>query len=235
MSTETITTPNPTPPTRYFQFIAGERRTQILIFDKVVEEDGMIFLEFKDGSRCNEEYVAQLNDVNPTQKMIAEIEHPNNCWTFKTEYVGREEERWEINADGVEVCVIPFNPGKEKITPIPPRPSSSKFGNIVSYTTAPQPVVIQEPVKVENPLTGSPVWLLADKAIKRDINFNMDLILPLPDKSLYDVSKSSFENGGEDFIEYIIEKLDIMYLKTSLRDALSSYYETKNNIDITNE
>ena len=89
---------------RYFQWIASDKKGQIVFLDKIVAEDGIAFLCFKDGSRMNEAFVAALNqkDLTGTYYM-AEIEHPTNCWQFQEEWIGREEEKWELNADGERV------------------------------------------------------------------------------------------------------------------------------------
>ena len=46
---------------RYFQWLVGERRGEVLIFDEIEEDDGEIFIKFKDNSRINQDLVLPLN------------------------------------------------------------------------------------------------------------------------------------------------------------------------------
>lgn len=87
---------------RYFQFVAGLRRGEILIFDSIEREDGMIFIKFKDDSRINEALVAQINQNNLSDKLMAEIDSPVNCWQFKDkEEMDRERAAKNRSTPGV--------------------------------------------------------------------------------------------------------------------------------------
>ena len=68
---------------RYFQYLAGERKGEILFFDKIEEEDGLVFISFKDGSRCNKEFILPLNERNWTNQLMAEVSDTKNIWRFK--------------------------------------------------------------------------------------------------------------------------------------------------------
>jgi len=218
--------------TRFFQFLAGERKSEILIFDKIEQEDGINFISFKDGSRCNEELILPLNETNWEGKLMAEISDQSNGWKFNDEWVGRQEEIWDVNKDGEKVCVQPFVPGRKKITAIPPRRTTSKFGNVNN---------VQTPIQNENNnmqntyKTDDPVWIMLDKSKKMDIKVPMELIISLPSKSLYNVAKESFEDGSSKVIEYIISNLDNKKLKDSLRVALTLAYEDKQKDEIISD
>jgi len=71
---------------------------------------------------------------------------------------------------------------------------------------------------------NDPVWLMMDKAKKFDTDVEMSVTISLPTKSLYEVAKESFEEGGEKVIEYIINNLDNQKLKDSLKMALREAY-----------
>ncbi len=206
---------------RYFQYIAGERCGEVLIYDKVEQDDDLTFVTFKDGSRCNEELIVPLNDTFYEGKLMAEVSDPENLWKIRTEWVGREEERWETNKDGEHVCVQPYVEGRKKIIAMPPRKTVAKFGNIAAAPAKPQ--TQQEAYKASN--SSDPVWIMLEKAKKYDMPVQMELMISLPTKSIYDVIKESFENGGEKIIEYIINNLDDKNLKDSLRKSLYAAYE----------
>lgn len=237
---------------RYFQFLAGSRNGEVVIFDKIEEEDGMVFICFRDGSRCNEELILPLNSTVYTSELMAEVDNPSNLWTIKEEWVGRQEEKWawqdETNHGEEKVCIQPFVEGKRKIIPIPPRPSKSKFGQINTFnTTAPQPNALSSSeIKTQQQAStapqpsnlNDPIWLMCEKAKKFEQEITMNLTVTLPKQSLYDVAKESFEEGGPKVIEYIIHNLDDKLIKESLKRALLEAYdpaEESSNFEIPYE
>lgn len=230
--------------TRYFQYLAGPRSGEVVIFDKIEEEDGMVFICFKDGSRCNEKLILPLNNHNYASELMAEVDSPQNVWVMKEEWVGRQEEKWawldETNPGLAEekVCVQPFVEGKRKIVPIPPRltaPKSSKFGKIDQFSapvTTSKDIPVQmnktqqtSSTKPQQAISGDPVWIMCEKALKFDQEITMTLKISLPKKSLYDVAKESFDEGGQKVIEYIIHNLDDKAIRESLRQALLEAYD----------
>lgn len=218
---------------RYFQWIVGERRGEVLVFDSIEEEDGMVFINFKDGSRINELMVGQINVDTLDGKYMAEVESPDNVWTFRDEWVGREEEKWEQNAEGESVCVVPFNPGRKVIHLIPPRKSSSQFGNITKTQSA--ATTLNNPTPNHNNSPGfkstinssDPVYIMMDKSKKVDTEVGMTLTISLPSQSLYDVVSESFEDGDSKALEYIIENIDIKDIKSALKEGIRLMYHSK--------
>ena len=225
---------------RFFQFLAGERKGEIVIFDKIEEEDGMIFISFTDGSRVNEDFIQPIGERKYKNMLMAEIDDPSNPWTFEEKWVGRQEEKRAKDADGNSVIVQPFIEGKKKITPIPPKKVKSNFGKIDQHSES----IKKEKIKSENSLEvkdesnkkieikiNNPVWLMLEKAKKFDTDINLTLTLSLPSKSLYNVAKESFENGGDDVIEFIINNITDTKIKESLRIALKDAYDDTEKIN----
>lgn len=146
---------------RWFQWVVGEKKGQIVIFDHIESEDGIIYIVFKDKTRINEQFVAQLNVRDLTGKFMAEIDHPNNCWQFKERQDPNEKPRWEKDANTGQDYEVPpveevrtaeltgeggtTRPQTKKakiIDLIPPRPtaaSHSAFGRIRESFIAPTP------------------------------------------------------------------------------------------------
>jgi hypothetical protein len=225
---------------RYFQYVAGERKGEVLIFDKIVSEGEDVYIEFKDGSRMNEQFISQINQKDLSGKFMAEVDSPSNVWQFKTEYVGREEEKWEQNADGESVCVVPFNPGKPVTHLIPPRPTpktTSNFGNVdknvlpdFEYTPPPPPAPIEESyVKIDK---SDPVYILMSKAKKIDNEITMSMSISLPPKDLYKLANTSFDEGGDKFISYIVNEITVETIKEAMKLAIRDMYESDNTIKI---
>jgi hypothetical protein len=206
--------------TRFFQWTVGDRKGEVMVFDKIETEDGNVYVVFKDKSRINESFIAPLNQHDLTGKMMAEVDHPNNIWQFKSEWVGRQEEIWEKNADGEPVCVQPFVEGRKIVKLIPPRrsaPRTSNFGTItnnINYIPAPTPVN-----------TNDPIFILMSKSKKIDSEISMNISISLPPKNLYDIAKESFEEGNEKFVEYIVQSITVDEIKKALKTAITEMYE----------
>jgi len=206
---------------RYFQFLEGARRGEVLVFDKIESDDGMVFICFKDNSRCNEELILPINQEIWRGKHMAEIENPNNIWSFTEEWVGRTEEQTALNEAQERVIVTPFQAGRKKINAKPPRKTNSSFGKITNNIPVSEPVA-PEPIKPVVP--DNPVYLMVDKSKKFDTDVNLNMVISLPKKSLHDVIDESFENGGSQMIEYIIDSIDIQLIKDALKDSLIQAY-----------
>jgi len=218
---------NETP--RCFQWIASDKKGQIVFLDKIEIDDGIVFLSFKDGSRMNEAFIAPLNqkDLNGVFYM-AEIDHPNNCWQFKEEWVGRQEEVWafidETNPTE-KVCIQEAISGRKVMKLIPPRPTTPKTSNFISNSLpeTPSPLIsINE---------SDPVYIMLTKSKKIDNKIEMSIIIAMPPKNLYNIAKESFDEGDTKFVKYIIENIDTNEIREALKIAITNMYEQKENKD----
>jgi len=229
---------------RYFQWLSLDRKGEIMIFDKIVIEDGIVFICFKDGSRINEEFVANINVKDVTGKLMAEIDNPKNGWNFEEQWVGREEEVWELNGDGISVCVQPFVEGRKTfklIPPTPTAPSKSNFGVIEQKTITPNETILNDtivgqtsPNVVSQPAANmqDPVYIMISKSKKIDQIVEMELSVSLPSVSLFNVIAESFENGDEKLLEYIIQDIDVTSIKNAIKDSLRVMYTGENKISV---
>ena len=211
---------------RWFQWIHGERRGEILMFDKIEEEGGNIYVCFKDGSRMNEIFVAPLNQQDLSGKLMAEIDHPSNFWKFQEEIVGQEDEKWETNANGENVCVQPYVPGKKVARAIPPKlsgPRSSNFGMITA--PPPKPVIVEVEKLMSDVDENDPVFILMQKSKKVNQEIEMTLVVSMPPKNLYNIAKESFEFGDKKCVEYILKNIEIKDIKEALKTAITNMYE----------
>ena len=216
---------------RYFQWIFGERRGDILIFKQVEEDDGNLYIAFKDGSRINETFVAPLNAQDLTGKMMAEIDHPSNFWKFQEELVGQQEEIWETNAEGERVCVQPFVEGKKIIRYIPPKPSGPRNSSFGIVSTPPLPPVVIEVEKFKTDVNiNDPVYITLEKSKKVEFDVDLTITVTAPSKELFNLIKENFENGEQKTIDYIIQHIDIEYIKKSLITSFKNLYNPKKDI-----
>jgi len=227
---------------RFFQWIMGDNRGQVVIFDKIETDGEDNYVVFKGGSRCNEQLIAELNANDLTNKYMAEVSDPNNVWQFKEKWVGREEEVWEQNADGESVCVQPAVEGRKVIDIIKPRPvapRASNFGvisNAQEYIVPPAPIIIQATTLDATGIDKhDPVFILMTKSKKIDTEIDMSLVISLPPKNLYNLAKESFEDGDEKFIKYIVSEITVAEIKEAIQEGIKQMYEEADfRTDLTN-
>ena len=233
---------------RFFQWIAGERRGEVVVFDEIVQDGGLTFIAFKDGSRVNTDLIAEINEDALTGKMVAEVESPTNIWSFNERTV-QNEPRYEIDHETQEKFQIPsveeiMTDGahvpkvKKVIDLVPPRKTMNKFGRLAtstdmdqSYNESNLPGPVNQQVTPEIPqtptkqtLVGDPVFIMMDKSKKVDTEVNMTLTISLPSSHLFDVVRDSFDDGANKALEYIIENIDISDIKTALREGIKEMY-----------
>ena len=141
---------------RFFQWLVGERRGEIVLFDQIEEDDGIVYVKFKDNSRLSTELIAEINQKNISGKMMAEIESLRNMWSFKerkqegprTEMDWESQTKFDIpSADEIANADLTGSGGtvkpraiKKIIDLIPPRPTVNKFGKIASSSDMELPV-----------------------------------------------------------------------------------------------
>jgi len=213
---------------RYFQFLSGERQGEVVLFNDFEDDDDVVYLSFKDGSRCNQEFILPLNETNPSNHIMAEVESPNNLWTFKTEIIGGQEEILAENSNGEMVIVQPYASGKKRSKAFPPK----KANFAIQRKPVEQKIEekIEEKVEQKHILDlADPVYILMEKAKKFETKIEMSINILLPSKSLFNIANESFENGGDRVIEYIINNIKDDKIKDSLKISLKeSYLEQAN-------
>ena len=66
-----------------------------------VNDDELILYVFEDGSKCNEEYIAEINNIEAFNKfMMVELTDPLNKWTFKTNEFTLSQPKYVTGSDG---------------------------------------------------------------------------------------------------------------------------------------
>jgi len=241
--------------TRYFQWVAGERRGEILVFDNIIEEEAEIYIQFKDGSRMNQNFIAEINQTDMTGKMMAEIDSPSNTWKFEEKVIGEETGRTEVDWESQVRYEIPsiteiasngqkVPVKKKQVNLIPPRKTrpenlASRFGQvvmsqplqpIVNVPTNTSVLVNTNSPQVRSVNQNDPVYIMMDKSKKVETEVEMILTISLPSESLYNVAKESFEDGAEKALEYIIENIDLSKIKEALKAGIKARYEQPDDI-----
>ena len=233
---------------RYFQWIAGEKKGEIQVFDKIETDDDMVFVCFTDKSRMNEQFIAQLNEKNLTGKFMAEIDHPNNCWKF-VEKQPINTTRYEKDANsGLEYEIPSVNdimnadltsetgsitPKKKIIELIPPYPTASRFP---PYTTtsisssseqiSDKPQIPPQPIIYPTSTVDKtdPVYIVLNTSKKFDVDIEMTLTVSAPSKDLFNIIKENYDDGQNKTIKYIINNIKDEEIKGALSNAFINFY-----------
>ena len=78
--------------------------------------------------------------------------------------------------------------------------------------------------KISNVSEADPVRILAKTCKKHPTEINLTLIINLPSKSIYNIAESEFEDGGKNFVDCLVEDIDITEIVKSLSVALRQAY-----------
>lgn len=78
--------------------------------------------------------------------------------------------------------------------------------------------------KISNVSEADPVRILAKTCKKHSTEINLTLNINLPSKSIYNIAESEFENGGKNFVDCLVEDIDITEIVKSLSVALRQAY-----------
>ena len=78
--------------------------------------------------------------------------------------------------------------------------------------------------KISNVSEADPVRILAKTCKKHPTEINLTLNINLPSKSIYNIAESEFEDGGKNFVDCLVEDIDITEIVKSLRVALRQAY-----------
>lgn len=241
---------------KYFQWLDGDKIGKIVKYVSTEIEDGELYLSFSDGSRCNRNYVALLNEFNISNKYISHISGLDNAWDIYYEEIPEVIEKYDTDVDGVRHCVQPYEPSR-KIK----RVRQPKFYHIQEdeYETFDTPTINSrehkqsegtykesdnshielnhvDDVRVNELSINnvnreiSAIEILCEKAKKVESEFNVSITVNIPHKSFYDVIDSSFENGGDDVINYIMEHINSKDVYEAIKTGLTSIYKTEESI-----
>lgn len=75
-----------------------------------------------------------------------------------------------------------------------------------------------------------PIAILVDSCKKHDTEIPLTLNVRLPMKTLYHIANNEFENGGDKFIDYIVEGINTDVIINALKGALKEAYgDTEDN------
>ena len=109
-----------------------------------------------------------------------------------------------------------------------PVPRRAAPANVVYGDPAPAPIPARlnsAKVNISGMSESDPVKILAKTCKKHPTDINLILTINLPSKSIYNIAKSEFDNGGEKFVDCLVEEMNISEIVKSVSIALRTAYE----------
>ena len=80
-----------------------------------------------------------------------------------------------------------------------------------------------------------PVVILVEKCKKHPTKISLELTIDLPAKSMYAIAESEFENGGQAFIDHVVDGINTKIIIEELKAALTAAYCSRKPDDYTDE
>ena len=69
-----------------------------------------------------------------------------------------------------------------------------------------------------------PVRILVESCKKHETEIDLTLTINLPAKSMYMIADSEFDNGGDKFIDFVVDDIDVSMIIASLKEQLKATY-----------
>ena len=236
---------------RYFQWIDGEMKGDIVLLESIEEFEGETFYNFDDGESCNLRFISKMTNstADLKNKFMVEIESPSNPWTLEQiqpkKYIDESMKGEDIDipslhdilqAHGDTTNIENSDIGKDRL--VPPRkeqriidlPSIDEY-RIKTEEPKKDPVV-EQPKPVENKqVSFDPVKILVDSCKKHDTPVELSLNMKLPSKYIANIASSEFEDGFNKFIDCIVSDIDTKMIIAELKKALSSAYSNSMSVE----
>lgn len=231
----------------YFQWLTKERMNMVSVLDSIDLEDNEFYLNFKDGSRCNKKYVRDITQECDKDTIAIQIANKRDLWQVFSEIKGEVKERWEEDANGQKWMVDPGKKGKEVKHFIKPRSFNEhikpyyEYDNISTNHENINETIISENitpeynyiapdtnVKNKNIKQNSPIHELCEKAKKTQVSFDTTISLNIPPISLFTVIKDTFDNGEDEFLDYVVENIDSSILRETIKECIYKIYKENN-------
>ena len=146
--------------------------TKLRYVDDINEDDNIVYYYFVDGTKCNSEFIGEINDMAAVEKkkIMAEVIDPYNIWKLKkTEIKIEDKVKTAKNANG-DIVEIPnlgvsvirgengyiedlskSKNGCIRIDSIPPKPTNKKVEDIENYLLSLHPELENSEIKEEVP------------------------------------------------------------------------------------
>lgn len=74
-----------------------------------------------------------------------------------------------------------------------------------------------------------PVRILVETCKKHDTEIDLTLSIKLPARSMYMIADSEFENGGDKFIDFVVDDIDVSMIVEAVRQQLKHTYAGTTN------
>ncbi|MGL5691957.1 MAG: hypothetical protein ACRDD8_14205 [Bacteroidales bacterium] len=235
-----------------FQWVNGPNIGKTVVLDYIDIENGQLYLNFRDGSRCNRDLLLLLNEFDVNGKALSHISGEDNKWNISIEHIPAIEEKYAESKSGEKFCVQPYSPPRVKIKRYPPKfyhcdeiktfdtptsPTQKKPSpKPIEQAVLPKQKIAQQPEPIINKQTPNDtvqsdylddtilIESLCKKCNKVDVNIGLDVTLELPSFDVYKIINTNFENGEKGFREYLNKHITSEDVKARIIDAVCKSY-----------
>lgn len=260
---------------RYFQWLVGDLSGTVEVLDKIRQEEGEYFYDFRSGESCNMRFISKItaDPMSIKDMFMVEVASLNDTWKFetittkKTQIMDPEAGETTVEVPpleditsaagngssiniehskiGTTKFVAPKYRGpmfdlpsfdeymevEEEVKPIKKR-RESKQVQLTEQENIVDPVSVETP-KISAVTETDPVRILAKTCKKHPTEIKLSLTVNLPSKSIYQIAESEFENGGKNFVDCLVENIDITEIVRSISNALHDAYSSDDDIEKT--
>lgn len=260
---------------RYFQWLVGDLSGTVEVLDKIRQEEGEYFYDFRSGESCNMRFISKItaDPMSIKDMFMVEVASPNDTWKFetittkKTQIMDPEagettvevpplEDITSAAGNGSSINIEHSKIGTTKFVapkyrgPMFDLPSFDEYMEVEEEvkpikkrreSKQVQPAEqenIVEPIPAETPKISAvtetdPVRILAKTCKKHPTEIKLSLTVNLPSKSIYQIAESEFENGGKNFVDCLVENIDITEIVRSISNALHDAYSSDDDTEKT--
>lgn len=204
---------------KYFQYLKGENRGNVVKLKEIDDTmPDMILYVFDDGFRCNEEFIAPLNEWDVLNKIMAEVENPINVWKFQEkiltpenkEAFGKDGQAYEapdpyfVGKNGEELPkskkeIILTHPRR---TPFPPKAEElNEF-----YISYKEKIKNQEVAPVETPKVEEEIKDVSETINNAQFFDGVERVMHIPERMKFCVENQSetvIDVSGERIFDFL--------------------------------
>lgn len=199
--------------TQLYQWVKTEKAGAYVKISDIIEEEGIEFVIFNDGSRVNTMMMSQYLEA---------VDSEDDGYVFKEERI--YDMKTAIGKDNKEYQVPGPNHGKVKKVKIPKSKIQKETGEIEPVKKS-KPKTQELSKKSKNQDNSNPIIVLLEKAKKQKETYDVSLSIETIPESLYSVISENFDEGEETTLEYLVSLIDMEVLKNELKNKIKEIYK----------
>lgn len=199
-----------------YQWVKTEKAGGYVKIKDIVEEDGIEFVIFNDGSRAN---------IMMMPQYLEKVDSEDDGYIFKEERI--YDMKTAVGKDKKEYQVPGPNHGKIKKIKIPKKAALQEEQTKTKSNPKKNSNSQKELKKEKKQNSSDPIIVLLEKAKKQKETYDVSLSIETIPESLYSVISENFDGGEETTLEYLVSLIDMEVLKNELKNKIKEIYNQK--------